>query len=185
MPLIPYPPEDKIAPECQAILDAFQRTYGRPSHIFRLMSHNPRFLIAASETWDNLVVKPGTLERWVKEAIVVITCSTQQTQYCVDGHSHALRRQGLSEEQLAAIRDHSFSGFAEPELSIFKFTQKAAGAPKSLTAGDYDTLRKAGLSEATILEVLGVVWANTAMNMIVDVLGVTLTSEQQKELSVL
>jgi len=65
------------------------------------------------------------------------------------------------------------------------FTHKAAGAPKSLTAGDYDTLRKAGLSEATIMEVLGVVWANTAMNMIVDALGVTRTSEQQKELSVL
>ncbi|MFQ5852855.1 MAG: carboxymuconolactone decarboxylase family protein, partial [Candidatus Binatia bacterium] len=100
MSLIPYPPEDKIAPECRVILDAFQRAYGRPSHIFRVMSHNPRFLIAASEAWDNLIVKPGTLERWVKEAIVVITCSTQQTQYCVEGHSHALRRQGLSEEQV-------------------------------------------------------------------------------------
>ena len=115
--------------------------------------------------------------------MVVITCSTQQTQYCIDGHSHALRREGLTEEQVLAIRDHTFSGFSDPDLSIFKFAHKAAGAPKTLTTEDYDALRKAELSEETILEILGVVWANTAMNMIVDALGLTRTPEQQKELS--
>ena len=76
MPLIPYPSDDQIAPECREVLDAFENAYGRPSHIFKVLSHNPRFLITASESWENLVVKQGTLERWVKEAVVVITCST-------------------------------------------------------------------------------------------------------------
>lgn len=185
MPLIPYPHEDEIAPECQTILASFEKAYGRPSHIFKLLSRNPRFLIAASESWDSLVVEQGTLDRWVKEAVVVITCSTQETQYCIDGHSHALRRQGLTEEQVQVIREHTFSGFSDPELTIFKFAHKAAGAPKTLTTEDYDALRKAGLSEESILEILGVVWANTGMNMIVDALGVTRTAEQQKELSTL
>jgi len=182
MPLIPYPRDDEIAPECRAILTSFEKTYGRPSHIFKLLSRNPRFLIAASESWDSLVVEQGTLERWVKEAVVVITCSTQQTQYCIDGHSHALRREGLTEEQVQAVRERTFAGFSDPELSIFKFAHKAAGAPKTLATEDYDALRAAGLREGTILEILGVVWANTAMNMIVDALGVTRTPEQQKEL---
>ena len=172
----------KLHPECRRILDAFEAAYGRPSHIFKLLSRNPRFLTAASESWDSLVVEQGNLERWVKEAVVVITCSTQQTQYCIEGHSHALRREGLSEEQVAAIREHTFAGFSDPELAIFRFAHKAAGAPKTLETADYDALRKVGLDEETILEILGVVWANTAMNMIVDALGVTRTAEQQREL---
>lgn len=183
MPLIPYPNEDEIAPECSAILTSFEKAYGRPSHIFKLLSRNPRFLVAASESWESLVVEQGTLDRWVKEAVVVITCSTQQTQYCIDGHSHALRRQGLSEQQVAAIREHTFSGFSDTEVAIFRFAHKAADAPKTLTTDDYSTLREAGLSEVTILEILGVIWANTAMNMIVDALGLTRTPDQQKELS--
>ncbi len=183
MPHIPYPEENKIPPESKAILDAFRAAYGRPSHIFRVMSLNPAFLVAASESWKNLVVEPGTVKRWVRESVVVITCSTQQTQYCVEGHSHALRRQGLSEEQVKTIQNHTFIGFSDPELSIFKFAHKAAAAPKSLTPEDYASLHKVGLSDETILEVLGVIWVNTAMNMIVDALGVTRTPEQQKELS--
>jgi AhpD family alkylhydroperoxidase len=148
------------------------------------MSWNGRFVKAASDTWHRLVVEESTLARWVKEALVVITCTTQLTPYCVQGHSHALRKQGLSEEQVRAIQTHSFDGFSDPELSIFRFTQKAAADPKSLDDVDYERLRTVGLSNETILEVLGVIWANTAMNMIVDALGVERTSEQFEELRI-
>jgi uncharacterized peroxidase-related enzyme len=184
MPHIPFPPEQSISQESAAILAAFQEKYGRPSHIFRAMSQWPPFLNAAWTAWRDIVVIPGSLERWVKEAVVVITCSTQGTEYCVQGHSHALRREGLSEEQVAAIRSHTFTGFKDPELSIFRFAHKAAAAPKTLTVGEYDNLRRLGLSDATILEILAVVWVNTAMNMIVDALGLQRTAEQLKELGI-
>ncbi|HYM36365.1 MAG TPA: carboxymuconolactone decarboxylase family protein [Steroidobacteraceae bacterium] len=179
---IPTPPVDKITPEAKLILDDFQKNYGRPSHIYQTMSWNGRFVSAAADAWRRLVVQPSNLERWVKEAIVVITCSTQQTEYCVQGHSHALRRQGLSEAQVKAIQTHSFAGFSDPELSIFRFAHKAALAPKTLTKAEFDHLQQLGLSYETILEILGVVWVNTSMNMIVDALNVTRTDQQLKEL---
>lgn len=179
---LPYPNDSQLKPEAKRVLDAFQAAYGRPSHILRLMSWNSRFVCAASDAWHQLVVTPGKLERWVKEAVVVITCSTQQTKYCVEGHSNALRRQGLSEEQVLAIQRRTFEGFKDPELSIFRFAHKAAGAPKTLTARDYKAITELGLTEETILEILGVVWANTAMNMIVDALGVERTGDMYKEL---
>jgi AhpD family alkylhydroperoxidase len=129
-----------------------------------------------------LVVEPSLLPRWVKEAVVVITCSAQKTQYCVEGHSHALRREHLDDQQVKAIQTHSFDGFSQPEQSIFRFSHKAAANPKSLTAVDYQQLQVLGLSNETILEILGVVWANTAMNMIVDALGVMRTQNQKEEL---
>lgn len=184
MPHIPYPSDEMIPPESAAVLEAFQQKYGRPSHIFRVMSLCPSFLTAAWTAWRDIVVNPGVLARWVKEAVVVITCSTQHTEYCVQGHSHALRREGLSEGQVTAIRTHTFAGFTDPELSIFRFAHKAAADPKTLTAEDYENLHKVGVTDAAILEVLGVVWVNTAMNMIVDALGVQRTPEQMKELVV-
>jgi uncharacterized peroxidase-related enzyme len=184
MPHLPYPTDDQVHPEAKGVLDAFQTAYGRPSHIFRAMSWNGRFVQTASDAWHRLVVEPSTLPRWVKEAVVVITCTTQQTPYCVQGHSHALRRQGLSESQVKAIQNHSFEGFSDPELSIFRFAQKAAANPKSLDETDYKRLQGLQISNETILEVLGVVWVNTAMNMIVDALAVTRTEKQTAELQV-
>lgn len=179
---LPNPTDQQITAEAKAVLDDFQCAYGRPSHIFRNMSWNARFVRTASEAWHRLVVEPSTLPRWVKEAIVVITCSAQKTPYCVEGHSHALRREKLSENQVKAIQTHSFEGFTDPELSIFRFARKAAAAPKSLTLADYQRLQALDISSETILEILGVVWANTAMNMIVDALGVTRTEAQKHEL---
>jgi len=183
MPHLPYPDDKQIQPEAKQVLDAFQSAYGRPSHIFKAMSWNGRFVKAASEAWHRLVVEPSTLDRWVKEAIVVITCSTQETQYCVQGHSNALRRQRvLSEDQVRAVQDRTFAGFKNPELAIFRFAHKAAGTPKKLTAQDFKALRDLGITEETILEILGVVWVNTAMNLIVDALGVERSQDMMKEL---
>jgi uncharacterized peroxidase-related enzyme len=184
MPHLPYPSDSDIHPEARAVLDAFQKAYGRPSHIFRALSWNARFVQAASEAWHGLVVEPTRLDRWVREACVVITCSTQQTEYCVQGHSHALRREGrhLSENQVKAIQNRTFEGFAEPQLSIFRFAHKAAANAKSLTEEDYTGLRRHGLDNETILEILGVLWVNTAMNMIVDALDVRRDDVMVKEL---
>lgn len=179
--LIP-PTERELAPEALALLQHFEKSYGRPSHIYKLMSWNPRFVGAAADAWRRLVVETSTLERWLKEAIVVVTCSTQETEYCVQGHSHALRRQGLTDTQVKAVQAHTFEGFADPELSILRFAHKAAGKPKSLIEADFQNLEKLGLSKETILEILGVVWVNTAMNFIVDALGLKRTEEQMKEL---
>jgi uncharacterized peroxidase-related enzyme len=176
---LPYPASNEIGPEAKGVLDAFQAAYGRPSHIFHAMAWNGRFVTAASDAWHRLVVEDSTLPRWIKEGVVVITCSTQQTPYCVQGHSHALRRVGrLTEEQVRAIQTHSFEGFSDPELSIFQFAHKAAANPKTLEAADYKKLQGLGLSNQTILEILGVVWVNTAMNLIVDALGVMRTECQ-------
>jgi uncharacterized peroxidase-related enzyme len=179
---LPDPLEDQLEPEAKAVLDSFEAAYGRQSHIFRVMSWNTRFVRTASEAWRSLVVDPSSLPRWVKEAVVVITCSTQQTPYCIEGHSHALRRERLDDRQIAAIQTRSFEGFSDPELSIFRFAHKAAGNPKSLRVEDYRRLEALGLSKSAILEILGVVWANTAMNMIVDALGVVRTAQQREEL---
>lgn len=173
-----------IPAEARELLQEWEGSYARPSHIYRVMATNPRVMAATARAWLELVTRPSRLDRWIKEAVVVITCSTQGTPYCVQGHSHAIGLQGLTTEQVAAIREHHFDLFTDPERSIFRFAKKAAGQPKAMVAEDFDALRTAGLDDATILEVLGCIWANTAMNLIVDALGVKRTPEQMKELEV-
>lgn len=182
MPHISYPSELEINTESKDMLEAFEKAYSRPSHIFRLLSWNSGFLKAASESWHRLVVEPSALERRIKEACVVITCSTQNTEYCIEGHSHALGLQGMSKKQVKAIQDRDFSGFPDPELSIYSFAHKAAADPKTLTKNDYKSLEILGFDNQVILEILGIVWANTAMNMIVDALDVRRTEEMKTEL---
>ncbi len=182
MPHIPYPSEKEIPAESKAILEEFESTYGRQSHIFRVMSLHPAFLSTAWSGTKNLIANARNLERWVTEAIVVITASVQKTPYCWQGHSHSLRREGLTQQQVNGIQNQDFSSYSDPERSIFEFAHKAAMAPKMLTQEDYDRLRNNGMSYETILEVLSVVWLITAMNTIVDALNVERTSDQMQEL---
>jgi uncharacterized peroxidase-related enzyme len=182
MSYLPKREFEDIPGEARALLGEWEEAYSRPSHIYRVMAQNPRVMAASAHAWLELVTRPSLLDRWIKEAVVVITCSTQGTPYCVQGHSHAVTLQGISEDQVAAIREHRFDGFEEPARSIFRFARKAAGEPKQMTDADYDMLRQAGLDDERILEVLGCIWANTAMNLIVDALGVKRSAEQMKEL---
>ena len=179
---IPSTDVSRIPAEAKQLLQEWETAYGRPSHVYRVMATNPRVMAASARAWLDLVTRPSRLPRWVKEAVVVVTCSTQGTVYCVQGHSHAISLQGIAAHQVKAIKEHRFDVFDDPERSIFVFAKKAAGQPKAMSAEDYDALRAAGLDDETILEVLGCIWVNTAMNQIVDALGVKRTAEQMKEL---
>lgn len=175
--------QDEWAPEAAEAMEKWFSAYGRPSHIYKVIANNPNFLKASTEAWLTLLPNDSNLPRYMKECIVVITCSTQSTLYCVQGHSHAVKRQGvLNDAQIKQIQDRNFVDFDEKETAIFKFAHKAAGAPKFMTAEDYQGLRDIGIDEETILEILSIVWVNTAMNFIVDVLDVQRTPEQMKEL---
>lgn len=180
---IPKKAVEDIPDAAASLLREWEECYSRPSHIYRVMAQNPRFMAASAHAWLELVTRPSRLERWVKEGVVVITCSTQQTPYCVQGHSHAVALQGVPEEKVNAIREHRFEEFDDPERAIFTFAKKAAGTPKQMEQADYDALRKVGLDDEQILEVLGCIWVNTAMNLIVDALGVKRTPEQMQEVS--
>ncbi len=180
---LPTLEEEDWTPEAKAAMERWFESYGRPSHIYKVIAGNPAFLKASTEAWLNLVPTETHLPRHIKECIVVITCSTQSTLYCVQGHSHAIKRQGiLSDEQIRQIQMRDFVDFDEKEKAIFNFAHKAAGAPKFMTADDYKELHDIGLSDEVILEILSIIWVNTAMNMIVDALDVKRTPEQMKEL---
>ncbi len=182
---LPTLEEEDWSPEAKAAMGRWWEAYGRPSHIYKVIAGNPAFLKASTEAWLNLVPTETHLPRHVKEAIVVITCSTQGTLYCVQGHSNAIKRQGVySDEQIRQIQMREFVDFDDTELAMFKFAHKAAGAPKFMVKEDYQALRDIGLSDEVILEILSIIWVNTAMNMIVDALDVKRTPEQMKELEV-
>lgn len=96
MPHVALPPENEIPSESKVVLDEFEKIYKRRSHIYSLMSYNPRLLKVAWEANKAIMLNAPNLKRWVREAILVITASTQRTPYCVQGHSHSLRLEGLS-----------------------------------------------------------------------------------------
>ena len=182
---LPTLEEEDWSPEAKKAMERWFDSYGRPSHIYKVIAGNTDFLKASTEAWLNLVPTETHLPRYMKECIVVITCSTQSTLYCVQGHSHAIKRQGvLTDEQIRQIQMRDFVDFDEKEKAIFNFAHKAAGAPKFMTKEDYQTLHDIGLSDEVILEILSIVWVNTAMNMIVDALDVNRTPEQMKELEI-
>ncbi|MGL1834296.1 carboxymuconolactone decarboxylase family protein [Rhodocyclaceae bacterium SMB388] len=96
------------------VYDDIRKTLGLPfvPNLFKVMAHNPAYLQAS---WQRVkaIMGPGLLDRKTKEMIAVAVSAANGCDYCVSGHTAALRALGCSDAELVelmAVVD-LFSGF--------------------------------------------------------------------------
>lgn len=76
------------------------------------MAHQPEYLDAS---WQKLkvVMGPGKLDRKTKEMIAVAVSAANNCEYCVNAHTAALKRLGVSDAEIVELMSvvDLFSGF--------------------------------------------------------------------------
>jgi hypothetical protein len=71
MSLIPYVDLDQLDPELHSAMDPFEKEYGRPSLVRRMLANYPPLLRAFDELdWATLTAE-GQLDRMTKELLFV------------------------------------------------------------------------------------------------------------------
>ncbi|MDT8423341.1 MAG: peroxidase-related enzyme [Desulfuromonadales bacterium] len=157
-----------------AIFQEIEGAFGRVPNLFKTQAHHPPLLQA---NWNKVkaVMMEGTLSRKVKETLAVLVSRDNSCTYCVASHTMALHSLGMSDEELAGIvEDLDRSDFSAKEKALIRFARQANSNPTRIPEEDFSTLRSTGVSDAEIVEALGVMELFTAFNKFLDALEVDL-----------
>jgi uncharacterized peroxidase-related enzyme len=170
MPHIPILKPTDASPEARAVYEEFYRrmSFPSPPNFITIQGHSEA---AVRGIWELLksVLLGGQLPRWKKELIIVAISRDRNCQYCIAAHTACCTMLGVGAESM--VRD--VNRIPEPALrATILFAIKAAGNPQSLTEDDFDSLRKHGMSQSEIVEVISVTGLAVYLNIIADATGV-------------
>ncbi|MDT8444408.1 MAG: peroxidase-related enzyme [Desulfuromonadales bacterium] len=166
-----------VEPQTQNVTAIFQEiegAFGRVPNLFRTQAHHPPLLQA---NWNKVkaVMMEGTLSRKVKETLAVLVSRDNSCTYCVASHTKALHSLGMTDEEVADIvEDLDRSDFSAKEKALVRFARQANSNPTRIPEADFASLRSTGVSDAEIVEALGVMELFTAFNKFLDALEVDL-----------
>lgn len=100
MPTVNLVDETPADPKVRAIFDDIKATkkIDRVPHIWRALANHPEHLELC---WSRLkaIMQPGKLDLLTKEIIAVAVSITNSCRYCVNSHTAAVQKLGLTKEQ--------------------------------------------------------------------------------------
>ncbi|MGH6671894.1 MAG: carboxymuconolactone decarboxylase family protein [Xanthobacteraceae bacterium] len=170
MPHIPIVDPDAAAPEVNAVYEEFYRRMQFPSapNFITVQGHSEA---SSRGIWELLknVLLGGILPRWKKELIIVAVSRQRGCQYCIAAHTACCTMLGVNAEYM--VRD--VNRISDPILrDSILFAMKSARDPQSLTDSDFESLRRHGLSESVITELISVSALAVYLNIIADATAV-------------
>ena len=167
----PLPPAD-ASPEVKNIYDEFSRRMGFPSppNFIMTQGHSPNVAGGSWELVKNVLVT-GQIERWIKEMVFAAISQDRNCHYCAAAHLACCRMLGVDTGMLESlVRD--VNSITNPKVrDMILFGLKCSRNPQSLTEGDYDTLRRHGLRQTEILELIAMSGLAVYANIMADATG--------------
>ncbi len=169
--IVPLEPR-QASGETADIFREIASAFGMVPNLFRTAAHHPPLLRA---NWNKVqaVMMEGDLSRKVKETIAVLVSKDNGCDYCVAAHSASLRAIGLSREEIAGIIENpGKSDFTAKENALIHLARGANLAPRRIAEEQFQTLRDLGVTDAEIVEALGVMELFVGFNKFLDSLKV-------------
>jgi uncharacterized peroxidase-related enzyme len=162
-------PSCEAPPEVRAIYDEFRSRM--------LFPEAPNFLTTqghsrtvARGTWELVrsVLVTGDIPRWQKEMIFAAISRDRDCHYCEAAHFACCRNLGVTPDLLESlVRDiHAITDAKLRDMILFSI--KCSREPQQLETVDYDVLRQHGLTQAEIIELIGMSALAVYANIIAD-----------------
>jgi len=175
MPLIQPMAPGTVSPEVQGIFEEIEQGFGMIPNLFRTMAHYPPLLKA---NWEKVkaVMMGGRLPRKLKETIALLVSKDNECLYCVKAHSAALRTLKVDEEVLEKILAGNLNraGFSPQEITLIDFARAANHTPHNIPKELIQNISQQGISDAELIEALGVMETFVAFNKFLDTLDVAI-----------
>ena len=136
----------------------------------RAFAHRPEIYAA----WGSLIAAiNGRMDPRRYELVTLAAAQQVRSSYCSLAHGKVLVDQFIDEDELRAIvRDPESAGLDEVDLAAMELAEKVAGDATAVTADDIDRLRKLGLEDAEILDIVAAAAVRCFFSKTLDALGV-------------
>lgn len=167
MSRIQTPASIEAAPEkSQELLHRVQTKFGAVPNMFRLFSNSPVALEGLLGLWGALG-KSG-LGRELEESIALAVANVNGCSYCNSAHSYLGEKVAkLSADEIALNQD-GHSGNPKRNAAL-QFARRIAETRGATTEKDLERVRRAGYTDAELIEIVGFVALNVFTNYVNEV----------------
>jgi uncharacterized peroxidase-related enzyme len=162
---LPIPARDDVPEASKPILDAVNRQLGVVPNMFRLFATSPAALNALTSL-DAANAK--TLDLKTRTAIALAVAQVNRCGYCLSAHTYIGVNLAKISPQEAVLNRQGQSGNAKIAAAA-RFAAKVAAARGKVSDEDLADVRKAGYSDAQLVEIVSVVAQNVLTNLINNV----------------
>ena len=167
MPHIPVLRPEEASEESKAVYEEFHKRmmFPAPPNFIMTQGHSPS---VARGTWELVknVLVGGEIPRWQKELLFVAISKERNCRYCAAAHIACCRMLGVHVDRIGS---DLLSVMTNPVLrDMVLFGTKCAREPQAVTSEDYDVLRKHGLSQSQITEIVGMAALAVYANIMAD-----------------
>lgn len=140
------------------LLDGVKAKLGKTPNMMRTMAHSAATLDGYLKLSEAL--SQGALSGKAREQIALAVGQANSCQYCLSAHSAIGKMLGLSAEQ---IRDARLGASEDAKTNaILKLSTRLVDARGRLTDDEIAEARRAGITDAELMEIV----ANTALNLL-------------------
>jgi len=165
--------EDKATGDLKRAYEQVLRTRGKISNIMRAQSLNPNALRSFLELYVGLVFGKSGLSRAEREIVATVISARNGCEYCVSHHGEALGFYLKNEAQLDAFKRGSPPENLEPRVkALIEYAMKLNSGSTEMSEADAEALRKLGISDSEILDLVLITAYMNLVNRIAKGLGV-------------
>jgi uncharacterized peroxidase-related enzyme len=172
-PRIDVLPEGRAPREVADLYEDFRRQMGFPAppNFILTLGHAPA---VAEGTWGLVqnVLVGGRLPRTLKEMMLLAVSHDRQCRYCEAAHTACCRMLGVDAATLEALVARMEDVQPQKARDVLLFAVQCARDPQSLRDADFDVLRRHGLAEPEILEIISMSALAVYANILADATGV-------------
>jgi len=163
-------PPDEATPEVRALYDLDLESLGYVANYSKVFAHRPEVYVA----WGRLIgaIRSGMDQRRY-ELVTLAAASKLQSSYCMLAHGRVMLQRNLTtgDELEAIARDYRHAGLSPAEVAMMAFAEKVALTAHAITAQDVEALRRHGLSDTEIFDIVVTAAARCFFSKTLDAVG--------------
>ena len=165
MSRLPIPAREDAPEASKPILDAVNKQLGVVPNMFRLFAASPAALTGLTSL-SGAVAK--TLDLKTRERIALAVAQVNGCNYCLSAHTYlGLNLAKITSEEVELNRKGA-SGDQKADAAV-RFALKVTESRGHVSDEDLAAVRKAGYTDAQVIEIVSVVAENTFTNLINNV----------------
>ncbi len=168
-PPLDTPPEGDAEADVVRIYDADRERDGYVWNLTQVFALRPK----TYDVWVglNTAIKAGMdLRRY--ELVTLAAARRLRSSYCALAHGSVLRKNFYDDAALGGIAaDHHAAGLDATDVAVMDFAEKVVDDATRITADDIDTLRRHGLSDVDVFQVVLAAAARCFFSKVLDATG--------------
>jgi len=170
-------PKEEAQSPLKELYQEIEDTFGikKVPNAFISSSIDPEITRWVWQGLKTIMFRDSSIDKPLKETIALVVSKNNACSYCVGAHSMMLKAIGFDSKKIEELNeDYQSSSLSEKEKAVLDLSLKVTNESYKITENDHENLKRHGMTEQQILEVISVASLLNFINRFVDALGTDL-----------